>query len=114
MVGAPYFERNLAAIARDGRMVYIAHPLGRQLTVDIGTVMMKRAYITGTTLRHRTMAQKAQIATELQKTLWPLVEAGQVEPLVNRTFALRDAAAAHRYLEGGDNVGKIVLDLLNP
>lgn len=111
MVGAPYFARNLAAIARDGRMVYIAHPMGRELTVDIGTVMMKRAYITGTTLRHRTLEQKARIARELETTLWPLVADGRVRPLVNRVFALRDAAEAHAHLESGDNIGKIVLQV---
>lgn len=114
MVGAPYFARNLSVIARDGRMVYIAHPLGRELLVDIGTVMMKRAYITGTTLRHRTLEQKAEIAHELVRTLWPLVAAGKVKPVVNRTFSLQDAVAAHRYLESGDNVGKIVLEVRKP
>ncbi|MDW3683320.1 NAD(P)H-quinone oxidoreductase [Cupriavidus sp. CV2] len=111
MVGAPYFARNLAAIARDGRMVYIAHPMGRELTVDIGTVMMKRAYITGTTLRHRTLEQKAEIAREIEATLWPLVADGRVRPLVNRVFPLRDAAEAHSHLESGDNIGKIVLQV---
>jgi putative PIG3 family NAD(P)H quinone oxidoreductase len=109
MVGAPYFARNLDLIERDGRMVYIAHPMGRELSVDIGTVMMKRAYITGTTLRHRSLEQKAQVALELRRTLWPLVSRGSVMPVVNRVFALRDAIEAHRYLEAGDNVGKIVL-----
>jgi NADPH:quinone reductase len=111
MVGAPYFSRNLAAIAWEGRIVYIAHPLGRELNVDIGTVMMKRACITGTTLRHRTLVQKARIARELEQTLWPLVASGVVRPLVNRSFGLREAAEAHRYLESGDNAGKIVLDV---
>lgn len=111
MVGAPYFAKNLAVIARDGRMVYIAHPMGRDLSVDIGTVMMKRAYITGTTLRHRTLEQKAIIARELERTLWPLVAAGKVRPVVNRSFGLREAEAAHRHLESGDNVGKIVLEV---
>ncbi|MBG9390501.1 NAD(P)H-quinone oxidoreductase [Caenimonas aquaedulcis] len=109
MVGAPYFARNLAVIARDGRMVYIAHPLGRELTVDIGVVMMKRAYITGTTLRHRTLDQKAVIARELERVLWPLIEEGAIRPRVHRTFALRDAAQAHIHLDSNDNIGKTVL-----
>lgn len=111
MVGAPYFERNLQVIARDGRMVYIAHPQGRELRVDIGTVMMKRAYITGTTLRHRTLEQKAQIARELERVLWPLVAAGQVRPRVNRVFPLREAAEAHRHLDSDNNLGKTVLQV---
>lgn len=111
MVGAPYFDRNLKVIARDGRMVYIAHPLGRELKVDIGTVMMKRAYITGTTLRHRTLEQKAQIARELERVLWPLVEQGLVKPRVHRVFALRDAAAAHVHLDSATNIGKTVLQV---
>lgn len=111
MVGAPYFERNLQVIAREGRMVYIAHPQGRELRVDIGTVMMKRACITGTTLRHRTPEQKAQIARELERVLWPLVESGQVRPRVNRVFPLRDAAAAHVHLDGDHNLGKTVLQV---
>lgn len=109
MVGAPYFARNLAVIARDGRMVYIAHPHGRELAVDIGTVMMKRAYITGTTLRHRSLEQKAAIARELERLLWPLIEAGRVRPRVHKVFALRDAAQAHVHLDGPDNIGKTVL-----
>jgi NADPH2:quinone reductase len=109
MVGAPYFARNLAVIARDGRMVYIAHPLGRDLTVDIGLVMMKRAYITGTTLRHRTLEQKAAIARDLERVLWPLIEEGAIRPRVHRTFALRDAAQAHAHLDSNDNIGKTVL-----
>lgn len=109
MVGAPYFARNLAVIARDGRMVYIAHPLGRELTVDIGLVMMKRVYITGTTLRHRALEQKAVIAGEIERLLWPLVEAGAVHPHVSRVFPLREAAQAHVHLDSGDNVGKTVL-----
>jgi NADPH2:quinone reductase len=109
MVGAPYFARNLAVIARDGRMVYIAHPQGRELTVDIGLVMMKRAYITGTTLRHRTEEQKAQIARELERTLWPLIAAGQVRPHVSKVFGLTEAAQAHVHLDSGENIGKTVL-----
>lgn len=111
MVGAPYFARNLSVIARDGRMVYIAHPLGRELTVDIGTVMMKRAYITGTTLRHRTLEQKAQIARELERVLWPLIEQGGILPKIHRIFPLRDAAQAHIHLDSNDNIGKTVLSV---
>jgi NADPH:quinone reductase len=109
MVGAPYFARNLTAIARDGRMVYIAHPQGRDLTVDIGTVMMKRAYITGTTLRHRTLEQKALIAGELETLLWPLIEARKVVPRVHRVFPLREAAQAHIHLDSNSNIGKTAL-----
>jgi putative PIG3 family NAD(P)H quinone oxidoreductase len=109
MVGGPYFPRNLACLANDGRVVYIAHPMGRELTVDIGKVMLKRAHITGTTLRHRTIEQKDMIARELEATLWPALAAGRVRPVVNRVFRLAEAADAHRYLEQGDNMGKIVL-----
>jgi putative PIG3 family NAD(P)H quinone oxidoreductase len=111
MVGAPYFARNLEVIARDGRMVYIAHPQGRELTVDIGLVMMKRAYITGTTLRHRTQEQKAEIAKDIQRLLWPLIENGPVRPYVSKTFSLREASKAHVHLDSGDNVGKTVLEV---
>jgi putative PIG3 family NAD(P)H quinone oxidoreductase len=111
MVGAPYFARNLAVIARDGRMVYIAHPQGRELTVDIGLVMMKRAYITGTTLRHRTEQQKADIARELEHTLWPLIGGGEVRPHVSKVFGLNEAAQAHLHLDSGNNVGKTVLQV---
>jgi len=111
MVGAPYFARNLQVIARDGRMVYIAHPMGRELTVDIGTVMMKRAYITGTTLRHRTLEQKAQIAAEIERLLWPLIEQGKVRPRVHKVFPLREAAQAHIHLDSSSNIGKTVLSV---
>lgn len=109
MVGAPYFARNLQAIAKDGRIVYIAHPQGRELAVDIGAVMMKRAWITGTTLRHRTLEQKAAIARELERSLWPLVERGEVRPHISRVFPLREAAQAHIHLDGPHNIGKTVL-----
>jgi NADPH2:quinone reductase len=109
MVGEPYLERNLAVLARDGRLVYIAYLEGRKAAFDIQALMLKRVAITGTTLRHRTVAQKARIARVVERELWPLIAAGRVRPVVNRVFPLARAADAHRLLEGPANIGKLLL-----
>lgn len=80
--------------------------------MDIGTVMMKRAYITGTTLRHRTLQQEAAIAVEIERRLWALIDAGRTRPRVSRVFPLREAAQAHIYLDSSLNVGKTVLTIV--
>ncbi len=109
MVGGPYLPRNLEALALDGRLVQIAFLQGSRVEVDLRPVMTKRLTLTGSTLRPRTTAEKAQIANALRAQVWPLLETGQVRPVMDRTYPLAEAAAAHARMEAGDHIGKIVL-----
>jgi len=109
MVGGDYIARDIKALAPDGRLGFIAFLGGSKATVDFLPVMLKRLTITGSTLRARSVAFKGEIADKLRAQVWPLVEAGRVKPVVHRTFPLREAAAAHRLMESGSHIGKIVL-----
>ncbi|MET0271383.1 MAG: NAD(P)H-quinone oxidoreductase [Phenylobacterium sp.] len=109
MVGGDYFAKGLDALKTGGRIVYIAALGGGEITVPIFRIMQKRAVITGSTLRPRDADEKARLAAEVERVVWPWIEAGRVKPIVDKTFPLAEAAAAHAYLEGGDLVGKIVL-----
>jgi putative PIG3 family NAD(P)H quinone oxidoreductase len=109
MVGADYVARNLECLARDGRLVQIAHMQGQTAEVPIRLIMMKRLTWTGSTLRPRTPSEKGAIAAALEREVWPLLAAGGVRPIIDRTFRLAEAAAAHAALESGEVVGKVVL-----
>jgi len=109
MVGGSYVERNYAAAAQGGRIVQIAFLGGAKAEVNFTQLMMKRLVHTGSTMRPRTVAEKAEIARALEAKVWPLIAAGKIRPLIDRTFPLAEAAAAHRWMEQGDHVGKIVL-----
>ena len=109
MVGGDYFARNLQALNTGGRIVYIAAQAGGEITVPIFRIMQKRAVITGSTLRPRDADEKARLAAEVERVVWPWIAAGKVAPQVDRTFPLAEAAAAHAYLEAGGHVGKVVL-----
>jgi len=109
MVGADYVARNLECLSRDGRLVQIAHMQGQTAEVPIRLIMMKRLTWTGSTLRPRTPAEKGRIAAALEREVWPLLAGGRVRPIVDRTFPLAEAAAAHTALESGEVVGKVVL-----
>ncbi|HET7845354.1 MAG TPA: NAD(P)H-quinone oxidoreductase [Xanthomonadales bacterium] len=109
MVGAPYFEQTLDALNIGGRIVYIASQGGATLSVPVWAIMRKRAVITGSTLRPRSADEKARLAVEVERVAWPWIERGDVQPVVDRTFSLREAAAAHAYLESGAHTGKVVL-----
>lgn len=109
MVGGEYVQRNLASIALEGRIVMIAYLQGQKATFDIATLMLKRATLTGSTLRHRTVEQKGAIAAALRARVWPLLDAGTVRPLIHATFPLEEAAEAHRLIESSAHIGKIVL-----
>jgi len=111
MVGGDYVARNFAAAARDGRIVQIAFLGGTSTTVDLRPVMVKRLTYTGSTLRPRTVAFKAEIAAELREKVWPLLAAGTVRPVLDSTFPLRAAADAHRRLEANEHIGKVVLQV---
>ena len=109
MVGGDYLPRNMDALAIDGRLVSIAVQGGVKAQLNILTMMQKRLTLTGSTLRTRTVAEKGAIAAALTQHVWPLLESGAVRPLIHATFPLRDAAEAHRVMESGAHVGKLVL-----
>ena len=109
MVAGPYVEKNLRALAPDGRYSMIAFLQGAKAEVNFGHVLGKRLTITGSTLRPQSKAQKAVIAREVEENLWPLIAAGQYHTEVFRTFPLAQAAAAHALMEASEHMGKIVL-----
>ena len=109
MVGGDYVQRNLRAVAMHGRIVNIAFQNGSKVEVDLLPIMVKRLTLTGSTLRPRSVAEKAQIARALEASVWPLFAKGQCKPVIFKTFPLAQAADAHRLLESSQHVGKIVL-----
>jgi putative PIG3 family NAD(P)H quinone oxidoreductase len=111
MVGAPYAPRNIECLAPRGRLVQIAVQQGAAATVNLAKIMQKRLTVTGSTMRPRTVADKAQIARELEKHVWPLLESGRVKVIVDRVFPFADVVSAHRYLEAGAHIGKVILSL---
>ena len=109
MVGGDYVPREINALADDGRLVLIAFLRGSQAQLDLSQVLRRRLTITGSTLRPRSAAFKAQIARELRKVVWPLLESGVIKPVIYETFALTDAAQAHALMESSAHIGKIML-----
>lgn len=109
MVGGPYVERNLQALAVEGRLVQIAWLQGPKVQANFMQLMLKRLTWTGSTLRPRSVAEKGLIAQALEAKVWPLLAAGKVKPPIHATFPLQEAAAAHRLMETSQHVGKIVL-----
>ena len=109
MVGGPYIARNIQAAGRDGRIVNIAFLQGSKAEIDFMPVMLKRLTLTGSTLRIRSVAEKAAIARALEASVWPLIEARKIAPQIFRTFPLHEAAAAHALMESSAHIGKIVL-----
>lgn len=109
MVGGDYINRNLRALADDGRLVQIAFLQGPKAEVNFAQIMVRRLTVTGSTLRPQSDLAKARIADALRDHVWPLLDAGTVAPVMDRVFDLSDAAAAHARMEAGDHVGKIVL-----
>jgi NADPH:quinone reductase-like Zn-dependent oxidoreductase len=111
MVGGDYINRNLKCLAVEGRLVQIAFLKGAKAEINFANVMMKRQTITGSTLRPRSVAEKGAIAQALEEKVWPLVASGKVAPLIHATFALEQAAEAHRLMESSAHLGKIVLTI---
>ena len=110
MVGGDYLARNIACLATEGRLVQIAFlgsPVSRE--VDFTAVMVKRLVLTGSTLRARTIAKKAEVADALREKVWPLLDAGRVKPVVHATFPLADARQAQEMMESSSHLGKILL-----
>lgn len=112
MVGGDYINKNLRLLATEGRLGFIAFLQGAKAEVDFARVMLKRQTITGSTLRARPDAQKAAIARSLQEKVWPLLERGEVRPVIHEVFPLEKVAEAHRLMESSRHIGKIMLEVV--
>lgn len=110
MVAGDYVAREVQCVADDGRIVIIAVQGGINSGFNAGELLRRRLVITGSTLRPRPIAFKAAIAAALKATVWPLIAAGRIKPVINRVFPAAQAAQAHALMESGEHVGKIVLD----
>lgn len=112
IVGAAYFNKNLRLLKRDGRLILIGFMGGRFVEqFDIQALILKRATVTGSTMRSRTQAEKQQIARELEQNVWPLIAEGKCKPILYRVFDFNEVAQAHAALDKGDHIGKVVLSL---
>jgi putative PIG3 family NAD(P)H quinone oxidoreductase len=109
MVGAEYLARNIAAAAVNGRIAIIGTQGGAKCELDLRSVMTKRLWIGGATLRPQSVASKGEIAAALRKQVWPLFDSGSLRPVIHARFPLREAARAHALMESSAHIGKIVL-----
>jgi putative PIG3 family NAD(P)H quinone oxidoreductase len=111
MVGGDYLARNITAAAPDGRIVQISTLAGAKASVDLRQIMQKRLTLTGSMLRPRPVSFKAELARALQETVWPIIKQGRYKPVIDKIFPLEDAADAHRRIDGGEHIGKIILTM---
>jgi NADPH2:quinone reductase len=111
MVGGDYIARNLKALADDGRLVQIAFLQGPKVELNLAPLMMRRLTLTGSTLRPQSIAAKSAIAAELRTQVWPLLDAGRIGPVMDSSYPLAEAAAAHARMESSEHIGKIVLQV---
>ena len=109
IIGGDYTAKNLSCLARDGRLVQIGLMGGANAAISLTPILLKRLTITGSTLRVRTPEEKGAIAVSLEREVWPLIASGRVRPIIDSTFLMDQAADAHRLLESGQVVGKVVL-----
>ena len=109
MVGGDYVQKNIKSLAPDGRLVNIAFLNGSKVEVDLMAVMLKRLTLTGSTLRSQGSRFKGDIAQNLKKNVWPLLESGRIRPVISSVFPLENADKAHDLMESGGHIGKIVL-----
>ncbi len=109
IIGGPYLEANLKSLAVEGRLVIIAAQGGAKSQIQLPLIFMKRLTLTGSTLRSRELKAKAAIASQLLSQVWPLLERGEVRPIIHAALPLEQAAEAHRILENYEHIGKIVL-----
>ena len=109
MVGGDYVARNIAALAPDGRLIHVGFALGSAVEVDLRSWMVKRITVNGTSFRPQPAEMKAATASAVAENVWPLIEAGKFKPVIHATFPLGQAAEAHRLMESGAQIGKVVL-----
>ncbi len=109
MVGGDYLRRNVEILAEDGRLLQIAFQKDSEIRFNFLPLLTKRLTLRGSTLRSRSVAEKGEIAKALKKKVWPQIEAGKVKPVIFKTFPLAEAASAHRVMEAGGHIGKILL-----
>jgi putative PIG3 family NAD(P)H quinone oxidoreductase len=109
MVGGDYIQRGLELLAPGGRLVMLALKQGARLELDCGLIQGRNLYLTGSRLRPRPIAEKGRLVSAVRKAVWPLIASGDVKPIVDTTFPLRAVADAHRRMESGEHVGKVVL-----
>ena len=109
MVGGDYLPRNIAAAAPEGRIVQISTLAGPKTELDLRQVMQKRLTLTGSTLRNRPVAFKAEVARALEETIWPIIKQGRYKPVIDRIYPLEEAVDAHKRIDGGEHIGKIIL-----
>ena len=109
MVGGPYVDREIRILAEEGRLVFIATQGGAKAEISIPYLIGRRLHLTGSALRPRPVEFKAAIAANLREKVWPLLESGRIKPVVYKTFALDEAAAAHALMESSEHIGKILL-----
>ncbi|ANP47086.1 NAD(P)H-quinone oxidoreductase [Candidatus Viadribacter manganicus] len=109
MVGGPYIQKNLDVLNDQGRVVMIAFLQGPTAQLNLMRLMLKRLTLTGSTLRSRSVEEKARIAAQVERNVWPWIAAGRVRPVIDSTFTLSEAEAAHARLQAGSHAGKIIL-----
>lgn len=109
IIGAKYLERNIQALKPGGRLAVIGLQGGRKAELDLGAMMAKRASVSATTLRARPVADKARIVRGVRERVWPLVDAGDIRPIIDRALPMSEAPEAHRLMEASDHLGKILL-----
>lgn len=108
MIGGDYVAKGLRLLNEEGRMVFINAMKGGSIQMNVMDVMRRRLTITGSTLRNRDVTFKSQLATEVEKNVWPLIEKGRFKSVIYKTFPLGEAAEAHRLMESSEHIGKIV------
>jgi NADPH:quinone reductase-like Zn-dependent oxidoreductase len=109
IMGASYLDRNVKALAKDGRLVIIGLQGGRTGDIDLGALLAKRASVIATTLRSRNEADKASIVAGVREQVWPLLQTGEIRPIVDRSLPISRAVTAHEVLAGSDHIGKVLL-----
>ncbi|MBE8724464.1 NAD(P)H-quinone oxidoreductase [Flavobacterium hungaricum] len=110
MIAGTYFQKNLNILNEDGRLIHINAENGKNVTLDIWQLMLKRLTISGSTLRARDYNYKKRLAQEVFKNVWPLIENEKFRPVIYKTFSYRDVVSAHKSMENGNHIGKIILD----
>jgi NADPH2:quinone reductase len=111
MVGGDYLMRNLDAVAEEGRIVQISTLAGPKTNIDLRRVMQKRATLTGSTLRNRPASFKAELAHAIEEAVWPIVKQGRYKPVIDTLFPLGKVVDAHKRIDGGEHIGKIILTM---